>query len=100
MLFSRRQSANRIEKIPASKAHRFTNGLSFKQLGDNRTTNNRRRAAVRQKTCGLNSTITHAQRQPQAITADGIGFFSDGVCVRELARVAGMGEMVFEDFGV
>jgi len=100
VLLSRRQSANRIEKIFAVKSHRFTNSLSFEQLGHNRTTNQRRRAAVRQKARGFDAALTHAQRQTQAIAADRIRLVGNRVCIGQFARVARMSEMVFEGIRV
>lgn len=100
VLLARGQSPNRLNNRLTSNLRSLFHLHSFDHLCQHRAADKRGRAAVGEKARGLNAPVAHAQRQTQAITADRIGFFRDGVCVRERAGIARVGKMIFENFRV
>ena len=98
MLFSCGKSADSIYQLLTRQQQRPFNCLADNQLRQNRTTDQRRRTAVSQEARRFNNSFAHAQRQVQAIAADRISFFADGVRVGDLAGVARVCDVIFEGF--
>lgn len=71
-------------------------GLSNNQLRQNRSTDERWRAAIGEKARGFNATCAYSEREAHAIAADGISLFAAGISVRDVARVARICDVIFE----
>ena len=91
MSFARRQTIERACNLLLREPQRIGNRHPFDHLRQCRAASNRRRATVSEKARGFNPIIIHAQTQTQAITADRVRLFCDGVGVCKLADVAWIG---------
>ncbi len=96
MLLSCGQTTNRSNQFTASQQHCFSNRPSNNQLRQNRSTNERRRTAIRKKGGRSNATLANAQRETEAIAANRIRLFSGRTSVGEFTGVARIGDVIFE----
>jgi hypothetical protein len=98
VLLPRRQTAKGADDFLPLQPERVLNSHSLQHLRKGGTAGKCRRAAVGEKSRGLDAAITHAQTQTQAIAADWICFFSYCVGVGEFTRVARIREVILEGF--
>ena len=99
-MFARRQTLDGIHYSVSRQSARLFDCHPFDQFRQCRPACQSRRTAVRKKPRGFDATIANAQTQAQAIAADGICFFSDGVSVVQLTRVARIREMLSKLIGI
>ena len=95
-MFSRRQPADNFNQISARELSCVVNSLPENQLRQNRTADERGRAAIREIPRSLDTTIIHDQRQTQPIAANRVRLFHDARCFRQLAGVARMRQVIFK----
>ena len=100
VLFAGGESAERVCDLRACDARGLCECETFEHGGEGGAAGERRRAAVGEEARGLDAARAEAEREAEAVAADGVRLFGRGVGVLKLARVARVGEVVFEGFGV
>ena len=90
------QASQSPDDVFTLKARGIFNAYPFQHFYERRTAGERRRTAVGQKRSRLNSSILETQEKREAVAAHWIRLVSVGVSVRQLARAARIGKMVFE----
>lgn len=100
MLLTRGQAFDGAHDVRSFKPRRFVGRQSFNQSGERRTAGERRRATVGEETRGFDMSAANPQRETEAVAADGVRTFGDGVGVRQLTGIARVREMIGESGGV
>jgi hypothetical protein len=98
VMFSRRQTTDGFHNVVSGQLTRFFHIHSWQHFGERRPAYQRGRTTVGKKSRGFDPTVIYAKTQSQTIAANRIRFFGNGVCIRQLAGVAWLREMIFEDF--
>lgn len=99
-MFAGRQSTDCIQQIRTSQLFRFGSSPSANQLSQNRSTNERWRAAVREVAGRFDPTILYDQSESEAIAANWIRLFCNRGSLREFSGIARMREILFECGGI
>ena len=99
-MFSRRQTTDGFHDVVSGQVTRFFDIHSFQHFGECRPAHQRWRTTIGKKSRCFDPTVVYAKVQSQTIAANRIRFFGNGVCIRQLAGVAWLLEMIFEDFRV
>lgn len=100
MLLTRRQAVESACDLLLSQTQGIRNRHPFYHLRKHGAAGERRRTTVSEKPRGFDAAIAKEQTEPQAITADRVHLFTNGICIREFANVSRVGYVVFEGVGV
>jgi hypothetical protein len=98
VMFSRRQTADGFHNVVSGQLTRFFHIHSFQHFGKRRTARQRGWTTIGKKSRCFDPTVFYAKTQSQTIAANRIRCFGNGVCLWQLAGVAWLREMIFEDF--
>lgn len=100
MLLARGQPVEGAHDVCARQARGVLNQHPFQHLCERGAAGERRRASVSEKSRGFYPSITQAQTEAQAVSADRVGSLGESVGVRQFACAARVRDVVFEDFRV
>ena len=94
------QPAYRADNFFSRQSSGAFDGHSFQHFRQRRTTRKCGRTAIGEKSRGFNATVTKAQSETQTIAADGIGFLSGRISIREFPSVTRMRDVIFKGFRI